>query len=280
MKKKLLSLIAVSAALATAGSALVACGGDDKGNGGANAEVTKEQWATAFSLASFESNFKLSSKNVSEQYNATSEYTFIVGAKKYGDYSMTQIGTTDGVKQREINSIRIFGTEKDADYYKRSAFEDIEDEDGNWTKGDWKEGVWTVAYEDHVTMDDEKWTYNLQMVGLSYTFKFADKYDSFEYKNGAYTLKGDGIVIDEYTSKPDPDYDYSFFYVVTATSVTVKFDGDKVASLEMSVTNHREETENGETEKTDSMFKMTFKISYGAQTITAPEGAIPDGEDE
>ncbi len=282
MKKKLLSLIAVSAALATAGSALIACGGgDDKGgNGGAKTEVTKEQWVAAFSLSSFESNFKANVKNVSEQYKATEEFTIIVGAQKYGDYSMTMIGTSDGVKQREINSIRIMGAEKDADYYKRSAFEDIQDEDGEWTKGDWKEGQWTVAYEDHVTFSDEQWTRNLKMVGLTYVFKFADKYDSFEYKNGVYTLTGAGIVIDERTSVPDPDYDYSYSYVVTATSATVKFEGGKVASLEMTLNNHRETTEDGETEITDSVFKLTYKISYGAQTITAPEGAVPDGEDE
>lgn len=281
MKKKLLSVIAVSAALATAGSALVACGGDD--NNGANASVTKEQWATALSLSSFESNFKVDVKTVNETSKMAEEYIFLAGSQKYGDYSMTAVRTKDGVKRRESTTMRIVGTDKDAYYDRYSSIEQVENEDGEWVDGDWKEGQWTVAYEDHITPTDEQWTHRLENVGLAYAFKFTDKYDSFEYKNGAYTLKGDGIVIDEYTSEPDPDYpDYgSYSYTVTATKVTVKFDGTKLALVELTLVNHYEEsTEDGEPEVTETTLSGTFKISYGTQTITAPEGAVPDGEDE
>lgn len=282
MKKKLLSLIAVSAALATAGSALIACGGDD--NGGANAEVTKEQWVAALSLSSFESNFKLNVKTVNETSKMAEEYIFLAGSQKYGDYSMTAVRTKDGEKRRESKTVRIVGTDKDAYYDRYSSIEQVENEDGEWVDGDWKEGQWTVAYKDHITPTDDQWTSTLENVGVTYAFMFADKYDSFEYKNGAYVLKENkGIVLDEYTSEPDPDYpDYgSYSYTVTATKVTAKFEGTKLVLVELTLVNHYEEsTEDGEPEVTETTLSGTFKISYGTQTITAPEGAVPDGEDE
>lgn len=283
MKKKLLSLIAVSAALATAGSTLVACG-DKGGNGGANATVTKEQWEAALSLSSFESNFKLNVKTVNETSKMSEEFTFLAGSQKYGDYSMTAVRMKEDVKRRESATMRIVGAEKDAYYDRYSRIEQVENEDGEWVDGDWKEGKWTVAYEDHITPTDEQWTSRLENVGLVYAFKFADKYDSFEYKNGAYVLKGDkGIIIEQYTYEPDPDYpDYgSYSYTVTATKVTVKFDGAKLSSVEITMVNHyEEETEDGEPEITETMLSGTFKLSYGTQTITPPEDAVPDGEDE
>ncbi|MDE6201488.1 MAG: hypothetical protein K2M47_06400 [Clostridiales bacterium] len=279
MKKKLLSLIAVSAALATAGSALIACGGDDKGR--AKTEVTKEQWAAALSLSNFESNFKVEVNSANETSNRTEEYTFIVGSQKYGDYSMTSVRKADGVIRRASTTMRIVGTDKDAYYDRYSEIEQVKNEDGEWVDGDWKEGQWTVAYEDHITPTDVQWSYRLENVGLTYAFMFADEYDSFEYKNGAYVLKGNkGIVIDEGGSDSDDDDDYSYSYTVTAKNITVKFDGAKLAFVELTMTNHHESTEDGETEITESTLVATIKISYGTQTITAPEGAIPDGEDE
>lgn len=283
MKKKLLSLIAVSAALATAGSALIACGGDDDKGGNAKGQVTKEQWVAALSQSSFESNFKVDVNTVNETSNRTEEYTFIVGSQKYGDYSMMSIRKADGVTRRESTTMRIVGTEKDAYYDRYSAIEQVKNEDGEWVDGDWKEGQWTVAYEDHITPTDLQWSYRLENVGLTYAFIFADKYDDFEYKNGVYVLKGnEGVVIDEGGSEldPDDDDDYSYSYTITAKNITVKFDGAKLASVQLTMTNHHESTEDGETEITESTIVATIKVSYGTQTITAPEGAVPDGEDE
>lgn len=248
MKKKLLSLIAVSAALATAGSALIACGG---GNGGANAEVTKEQWAAALSVDNFANNFKATVLTVNENEKAQQEYVFIAGANKYGDYYMSRtIKSLEGVKDSERSYIRIAGTEKDAYYSRRSNVTEVEGQDGEW-----QDGPWIVSYEDHETFNDWKWMKLLEDVGLTYMFKLADKYDSFEYKNGAYTLKGeDGIV--------------------------VKFADGKFASAELTMTQNSESTYDGETTTGEPSFKVTLKVSYGTQTITAPADAVEEVDDE
>lgn len=284
MKKKLLSLIAVTAALATAGCALVACGGDDKGgNGDAKGQVTKEQWAAALSLSSFESNFKVDVKTFNEANKREDAYVFLAGSQKYGDYSMTSTRTADGEKRNEYIRMRIEGAERDAFYECYSEIEQVKNEDGEWVDGDWVDGKWTVTYRDHTTFTDAQWTHYLENVGLMYAFMFAEKYDDFEYKNGAYVLKGNkGVVIDEGGSEPDPDDDddYSYSYIITATSITVKFDGVKLASVELTMTNHHESTEDGETEITETTVGATFKVSYGAQTITAPEGAVENEEEE
>ncbi|MDE5563452.1 MAG: hypothetical protein K2J01_07920 [Clostridiales bacterium] len=268
MKKKLLSLIAVSAALATAGSALIACGGDDKGD--ANASVTKEQWAAALSLSSFGSNINATAKVVNEKENLSLDYVLLVGSKKYGDYSITRTRSTlEGAKQDERTRIRIVGTDREEHYTRYSGLADDEGQDGEWEVGEWR-----LEYDDLNTYDDEQWESCIDDTGIQYICLFADKYDSFEYKNGVYTYNGQGIVIDEYASEPDPDYDYSYSSTMTATDIVVKFADGKLVYADLVIKDHSERTEGGETEIEDLTFKFTIKASYGAQTITAPEGAV------
>ncbi|MDE5563496.1 MAG: hypothetical protein K2J01_08140 [Clostridiales bacterium] len=246
----------------------------------ADTDITGEQWAAALSLGSFESNFKATVLTVNENEMAQQEYVFIAGANKYGDYYMSRtLSSLTGEKRRESLYIRIVGTEKDAYYDRTSRIEEVENEDGEWVDGDWKEGTWTVAYEDHREFGDEQWMRNMDNIGLSYIFLFADKYDSFEYENGAYVLKGnEGIIIDEGCS--EPDYDYSYSYTITATGIVLQFVDGKLASVELTLTEHFESTENGETETSDIVFTVNYELSYGTQNIDVPEDAIPDGEDE
>lgn len=274
MKKKLLSIIAVSAALATAGSVLVACGGDD-GNVGAKTDVTKEQWAAALSINSFASNLKADVTMVNEKEKMSQALVLLVGSQKYGDYSLTRTNLSlEGVKQDERTRIRIVEAEREAHYTLYSGLADEEGEDGEWEVGEWR-----VEYEDPKTYDDDQWYSCIDDMGVEYIFALADKYDSFEYKNGAYVLKGqDGIVIEDDAGSFDEYTSYT--YTSTATKITVKFADAKLAFIELTINNHYETTYNGETEDTndtetmDETYKATFMMSYGAQTINAPEGAV------
>lgn len=257
MKKKLLSVIAVSAALATAGCALVACGGDD-----VKTEVTKDQWASAFSVDSFTSNFKASTKmqEGTDSKGITEEYTLVVGPEKYGDYSLTLIRKRNGVKYREANDIRIVTAAGDVLYYRQSELSD---------DNKWEEDEWDVDNKDHFVYDNEEWEEDiLNEIGYSYIKAFADKYDNFKYSDGAYVLSGDGIVIYEYNNSGE---DWYTSMTVTATKATVKFADGKLVSLEMTMKNEserkygEEEVQKGSEEGT-----CLLTISYGGQTVTAP----------
>ena len=266
MKKKLLSLIAVSAALVTAGSALVACGG----NNDVKTEVTKEQWVSAFSVDSFTSNFKASMKmqEGTDGNGITEEYTLAVGSEKYGDYSLTRVHTRNGVKNSESSEIRIVTTDGDNIYFRYSGLSD---------DNQWEEDEWGVDNKKHFVYDNDEWEEDvLGEFGYSYFKAFADQYDSFKYSNGAYVLSGDGIVLYENGINGD---DYSYSMTITATKATVKFSDNKLTSLEMTMKSESqrkygdEEVQKGSEEAT-----CTLTVTYGAQTITAPEVPEKDGK--
>lgn len=269
MKKKLLSLIAVSAALATAGSVLVACGGD--GNNSVKTEVTKEQWAAAFAVDNFTSNIKATEKTelIDDDKTIAQEMTLIVGAQKYGDFSCTLSLFTNDVKSRERDRIRIVAADGDDWYERRSEL-----------VGDkWEEGKWYVYTKSHLEYDDEEWQEDvLSSFGFAYIVAFADNYDSFNYTNGAYVLSKNELVLEDRTD----DYeDYTHSFKVTASKTTIKFADGKLVSVDMTMktvstyTYTDEEPEVSEDEGT-----VSIKITYSTQKVTPPEGAVKYEEEE
>ena len=195
MKKKILSLIAVTAALTTAGCALVACGGGDD-NGKVTTEVTKEQWVAAFNVEqNFTSNFKADIKFDRERDDGTTRTenaTFIVGPEKFGSYSVSFSEPDDkGKKKYEEEMIAIIGKETDIGYSRKSR----NDENGKWVVGEW-----LVDEDKHRDVNLESWTRMLGNMDMnSCVFSFADEYDSFKYESNQYVLAGDGIVVEEYS---------------------------------------------------------------------------------
>lgn len=265
MKKKFLSIIAVSAALATAGSALVACGG---GEDSAKTEVTKQQWAAALAVDNFTSNFNayMKMQEGTDTKGMTEEYTLVVGPEKFGDYSLTFIRTRNGAKYREVNDIRIVVGDSENLYYRTSEFDD---------DGKWDEGYWLLRTKDRFEYDNDEWQESvLNYLGFKYYQVFADKYDSFKYSNGAYVLTGDGIEIDNNRSEGEG---YYYSYKITATKATIKFESGKLTSVEMTLKNESEskyddeEVQNGMEE-----FTCVLKVAYGAQKITAPDNVVVD----
>lgn len=264
MKKKLFSLMAVSAALTTAGCALVACGGGDNG-GSAKTDVTKAQWVAAFKVDSFASNFKLSAISTGKDNTESQEMSIVVGPKKYGDYSMTYVRFLNGVKEREQNTIRIFGAEGDT-LYRRSSR--LDKDENKFVVGDWY-----YQNDEHEEYTDAVWqSHVLDEIGFSYVTSFAESYDSFSYSNGAYVLAGDGLVLDEDSGGDDF---YSYSYKMTAIKATIKFSNNKLVSVEMTLQNeHESKYDDEEPVSSTEEINTVVTITYGGQKVTAPEGAI------
>lgn len=260
MKKKLLSLMAVSAVTVIVCGALVACGGypgnsGNSDNGGGNGQVTttvtKAQWAAAISLGNFGSNVKINVVTVEAGKGDVHKNELVVGAAKYGDYSMSYtIFTAEGEKSRERAYVRIVEANRDAEY----SFS------GRIVDGDWQDGGWSLYYSDHETYDDEEWTQLLHDTGgFSDAFFFADKYDSFKYENGVYVLKDAGGIDITPGRK--------------ATDMKISFADGKWVAVELTMVYYYDDSD-------DIIYPMTIDISYGAQTIAAPEGAVEITDDE
>ncbi|MDE5592400.1 MAG: hypothetical protein K2I75_00435 [Clostridiales bacterium] len=269
MKKKLLSLIAVSAALATAGSALIACGDGDKGN--AKTDVTKEQWVAAFAIDNFASDFKVSAVSTMVNGTESQEMSIVVGTKQYGDFIMTHTLKRDGKTMQEESQMRIVGEENDR-YYKCSGRFD-EDENkfivGDWHYQDDEHEEFTAATWEERVLDE---------IGFEYMTVFAEKYDSFNYVNGAYVMTGDGIVIYE---NSDSGEGYSYSSKMTATNATIKFADNKLASVEISMKyEHSYDYGDGDAGQSTEESDTVITITYGGQSVTAPDNATKYEDEE
>lgn len=268
MKKKFLSLIAVSTALATAGCALVACGGGDKN---VKTEVTNDQWVAAFSTTNFTSNFKVSAISTMEDSSESQEMSIVVGTKQYGDFIMTHTLKRDGKAMQEESQMRIVGAEKDTLYKRSSRF----DEDENkFVVGDWH-----YQDDEHEEYTAETWEERvLNDIGFEYLTVFTQKYDSFNYVNGAYVMTGDGIVIYE---DSDSGEGYSYSSKLTATKASIKFADGKLTSVDMTMKyEHSYDYGDDDAGQSTEESKTVITITYGGQKVTAPEGAVKYEEED
>ncbi|MDE6293192.1 MAG: hypothetical protein K2L88_01045, partial [Clostridiales bacterium] len=259
MMKKLLSLIAVSAALATAGCALVACGGSDD-NHVVKTEVTKQQWSAAFAVDSFARNVKIYeiSETVEGRDKTAQETTLMVGSKKYGDYSLELISYSGDVKDREANRIRIVTADGD-NVYARSTY----------LAGDeWKDGEWHFNNKTHVEYDADEWSKDvLNSLGFTYILNFADKYDDFTYSDGEYVITDEEVVLHESISDDKKNNYYSLFRV-TASNATLMFADSKLVSLEMTMkTVSENKVGDNPVRKREENGTCSVTITYGAQKI-------------
>lgn len=264
MKKKLLSLIAVAAAIATAGGALIACGGDNDGGRVVETEVTKEQWTAALNVESFSKDFKIDfdyTEVTEREQGQTDKYigktVFTVGAQKYGSYSVISSDyDEEGELVTEWQMTEIIGTEKDISYQRT-------------TKGDktdeWTDAKWDAFIREHEDVTTESWLHTLENMEMDYVLALADKYDSFNYESKQYVFTGESLVLED----REGDENTSSLKV-TASEITLAFADGKLASCSMKMKSESSYDFGYDSDSWVSDIELSLEFTYGGQTVTAP----------